>query len=82
MTTVVFANRSYELLKLELFKVGANPGPEALNMLDLARPELDFVALAKGMGVPAQRVTCAAELHRVLSAVVHEPGPYLIEAML
>lgn len=82
VTTIVFANKSYDLLKQELFKVGANPGPDALNMLDLRRPELDFVALARGMGVPGQRVDCAAELHRVLSAAIHEPGPFVIEAIL
>lgn len=82
VTTVVFANRSYEILKQELFRVGANPGPDALNMLDLSRPELDFVAMARGMGVPGQRVDCAADLHRVLAAAVREPGPYLIEAMI
>ena len=82
ITTVIFANKSYDLLKQELFNVGANPGPDALNMLDLRRPDLDFVALARGMGVPAARVECAAELHRILSAAIHEPGPFLIEAVL
>ncbi|MBV0890930.1 acetolactate synthase large subunit [Paracoccus sp. Z118] len=82
VTTVILANRSYEILKGELLRVGANPGPTALDMLDLRRPDLDFCALARGMGVPAQRVEDAAELHRAIAASVHEPGPMLIEAML
>jgi acetolactate synthase-1/2/3 large subunit len=82
ITTIVFANRSYDLLKRELFNVGTNPGPDALDMLDLTRPELDFVALAKGMGVPAIRVEDAESLGRVLGAAVAEPGPFLIEALL
>lgn len=82
ITTIIFANKSYDLLKRELYNVGTNPGPDALNMLDLRRPELDFCALAKGMGVPSARVECAAELHRVLSAAINEPGPFLIEAIL
>lgn len=82
VTTVIFANRSYEILKQELFRVGANPGPDALDMLDLARPDLDFVSLARGMGVPGQRVEDAAELHRAILAATSEPGPYLIEAAL
>lgn len=82
VTTVIFANRSYEILKGELLRVGANPGPTALDMLDLRRPDLDFCALARGMGVPAQRVEDAAELHRAIAASVREPGPMLIEAML
>ena len=82
VTTIILANRSYEILKGELMRVGANPGPTALDMLDLRRPELDFVQLARGMGVPAVRVEDAAELHRAIAAAVREPGPALIEAML
>jgi acetolactate synthase I/II/III large subunit len=82
VTTIILANRSYEILKGELFRVGANPGPTALDMLDLRRPDLDFCALARGMGVPAQRVEDAGELHRAIAASVLEPGPMLIEAML
>lgn len=82
ITTVVFANRTYEILKTELFAVGANPGRSALDMLDLDRPYLDFVSLARGMGVPGQRVEDVADLSRVLQAALAEPGPYLIEAMM
>ncbi|QCO54364.1 acetolactate synthase large subunit [Pseudorhodobacter turbinis] len=82
VTTIIFANRGYQILKQELFKVGANPGPDALNMLELNRPELDFVSLARGMGVPGRRVTDPAELYKLIRAVVKEPGPYLIEVVL
>ena len=82
VTTVILANRSYEILKGELFRVGANPGPTALDMLDLRRPDLDFCALARGVGVPAIRIDDAAELNRAIAASVLEPGPMLIEAIL
>ncbi|WP_299968966.1 acetolactate synthase large subunit [uncultured Roseobacter sp.] len=82
VTTLIFANRTYEILKTELFAVGANPGRSALDMLDLDRPNIDFTALAKGMGVPAVRVECVAELQRALSAAMAEPGPMLIEALM
>ena len=82
VTTVILANRSYEILKGELLRTGANPGPTALDMLDLRRPDLDFCALARGMGVPAQRVEDARDLYRALAAAVVEPGPTLIEAVL
>ncbi len=82
VTTVIFANRSYQILKHELMAVGANPGPDALSMLDLDRPALDFVALARGMGVPGRRVEDAGELARAIAAAAHEPGPYLIEAVM
>ena len=57
VTTVLFANRTYNILKGELAKVGAgNPGRSALDMLEIGRPDLDWVAMARGMGVPAARV--------------------------
>ncbi|KZZ28307.1 hypothetical protein A3753_12700 [Sulfitobacter sp. HI0082] len=82
VTTIIFANHGYQILKHELFKVGANPGPEALNMLELNRPELNFVELARGMGVPGKRVTDPRELYETIRNVSVEPGPFLIEVML
>ena len=82
MTTVILANRAYDILKGELHNVGAQPGPDALSMLNLDRPDLDFVALAKGMGVPARRVEDAQDFMRTLKQAMSEPGPFLIEAMI
>ena len=83
VTTVVFANRSYAILNMELHRVGAEAGgPAARSMLDLSRPDLDFVALATGMGVPATRAVTAEELVVQLSRALATPGPTLIEAVL
>ena len=55
VTTVVFANRTYAILRGELANVGAGtPGRKAADMLDIGRPDLDWVALARGMGVPRE----------------------------
>ena len=81
VTTVVLSNRSYKILKLELSNVGANPGQSALDMLDLDRPALDFVALARGMGVPGRRVEDARELTGAIRDGAGEPGPFVIEAV-
>jgi acetolactate synthase-1/2/3 large subunit len=51
-------------------------------MLDLARPDLDFVALATGMGVPATRAITAEEFDAQLAAAIGLRGPRLIEAMV
>jgi acetolactate synthase-1/2/3 large subunit len=51
-------------------------------MLDLSRPDLDFVALARGMGVDAMRATDAEDFTAQLERALAEPGPHLIEAML
>jgi acetolactate synthase I/II/III large subunit len=83
VTTVVFANRSYAILHGELAGVGAGtPGEKAVDMLDIGRPDLDWVSLARGMGVPASRATTADEFNRQLAAGLASAGPYLIEAVL
>ena len=57
VTTLLFSNRSYAILRGELANVGAgNPGRKALDMLDLGHPDLDWVGLARSMGVPGARV--------------------------
>jgi acetolactate synthase-1/2/3 large subunit len=66
-----------------LFNVGAhNPGRTALDMLEIGRPDLDWVALARGMGVEAGRATTNAEFVRELRAGLASDGPYLIEAVI
>jgi len=83
VTTVIFANGKYAILQVEFGRVGAhNPGPKAMSMLDLTNPALDWVALAKGMGVPAWRATTAEEFNRALATSLAEPGPSLIEAII
>ena len=83
VTTVVFANRSYQILKGELANVGAgNPGRKAMDMLNLDRPTLDWVDMAKGMGVDATRVETIDAFNKALAAGLSTSGPYLIEAVL
>ena len=83
VTTVLFANRAYASLRHELANVGArNPGRKALDMLDLGRPDLDWVSLARGMGVEAVRATTADALNRAFAAGLEREGPYLVEVVL
>ena len=78
-TTIIFANRKYQILIGELAGVGANPGPTALSMLDLGRPDLDWVALARGMGVEAARAATMEDCADLMSASFSREGPFLIE---
>jgi acetolactate synthase I/II/III large subunit len=83
VTTVVLNNRAYAILRMELSRVGAEAaGPKANELLDLSGPDLDFVSLAQGMGVPATRATTAEELADQFAKAQAEPGPHLIEAMV
>ncbi len=83
VTVILLNNGSYAILNIELARVGVqNPGPKALAMLDLRNPALDWVSIAKGMGVPAQKATTAEEFSVVLEDALAHKGPRLIEAML
>ncbi len=83
VTSVIFSNRRYAILDLELQRVGAAAGGDAArSLLDLSRPDLDFTALARGMGVPAARAASAGEFADELRRALAEPGPHLIEALL
>ena len=82
ITVVIFANRSYRILRGELTNVGVgNPGPRAIDMLSLGRPNLDWVQMSRGMGVEAEAVTDCAGLEAALEAGLASSGPYLIEAI-
>ncbi|MHA6625176.1 acetolactate synthase large subunit [Pseudonocardia sichuanensis] len=87
VTTVIYHNSAYAILRMELQQVGAAgaldaDGSRARALLDLGGPELDFVALARGMGVPGVRATTAEELADALRRAASEPGPHLVEAVL
>lgn len=83
VTVVIMNNRSYAILNIELARVGAGrPTPKTLSMLDLSGPNLDFVALAEGMGVPASRANTAEAFDAQLADALATPGPRLIEAMV
>jgi acetolactate synthase-1/2/3 large subunit len=83
ITTIIFSNRSYAILAMELERVGAvAAGEAARSLLSLSRPALDFTALAAGMGVPASRASTAEELAAHLRQALAEPGPHLIEAII
>ena len=83
ITTVIFSNRAYAILNMELQRTGAPiTGTTARDLLNLSRPDLDFTALAAGMGVPASRAVTTAEFTSQLQKALAEPGPHLIEAAL
>src|SRR5437899_1566726 len=83
VTTLLFSNRSYAILRGELANVGAgNPGRKALDMLDLGHPDLDWVGLARAMGVPGARVTTMEAFNDRFAEGIATPGPFLVEVVL
>ena len=83
VTTVVFANRDYAVLKREFsyLRVG-NPGRRALDLFEIGRPDLDWVLLSKGMGVHATRVTSLDCFAKAMREGFESGGPSLIEVPL
>ncbi|WP_020651390.1 acetolactate synthase large subunit [Massilia niastensis] len=83
ITTIIFANNSYAILKAEYANMGAGaPGPQALAMIDIDRPRIDWQAMAKSMGVPSVAVDSAEGFYKAMVASTREQGPSLIEVRL
>jgi acetolactate synthase-1/2/3 large subunit len=81
VTTVIFANREYGVLKREYGSFGlGEPGPRVRDMFEIGRPDIDWVALAKGMGVPGTRPESMEEFSAELREGLAADGPKLIEA--
>jgi acetolactate synthase I/II/III large subunit len=83
VTTVVFANRDYAVLKREFSYLNAGgPGARAAAMFEIGHPDLDWTLLAKGMGVPSMRVNSLDGFGKALQAGLEGEGPTLIEVPL
>jgi acetolactate synthase I/II/III large subunit len=79
VVNVVFANRVYKILYGELRATGAAPGRASDTFFDLSRPDLDWVGLARGMGVEAVRVETLETFADTFRAAFSGRGPFLIE---
>lgn len=83
IVTVILANRTYAILHGEMRNVGVNDfGRNATMMLNLDEPALDWVSLARGMGVESARATTGEELAKLLKGAMGRKGPFLIEAVI
>ena len=83
VTTILLNNHSYAVLNMELDRVGVEqPGPLARRMLDLGDPSIDFVHLARGLGLHATRAESAEEFSDQLARALATPGPSVVEAII
>ena len=82
VVTVIFANRSYKILHVELGRVGVTAAERSGRVLDMDDPMLDWVKMSEGMGVPARRVDTAEDFADVLKSALAQKGPFLIEAVI
>lgn len=82
---VICNNHSYKLLKLNILEYWKEWKIENRNFpgeFDLHDPEIDFVALAQGLGVPGMRVNNQADVNEAIEKMLAEPGPYLLDLIL
>ncbi|WP_420342297.1 acetolactate synthase large subunit [Paenirhodobacter sp.] len=81
-TTLLISNRRYNILIGEYHATGATPGPTAMEMLDLGRPDIDWVSLARGFGVEAARAETMEQVNALMRASFARTGPFLIELVV
>jgi len=83
ITTLLCANRSYKIIEAEFKRAQGRPADqEVLSLMELKRPDIDWVGVSQGMGVPAKAVDTAEELADALTRALAEPGPHLIQVNL
>ncbi len=80
---VIFANRKYQILQVELARVGAQSmTKKTLDMLDIGNPDMNFVKMSEGMGVRANRAETIEEFNDLYLDAMRTQGPCLIEVIL
>jgi acetolactate synthase-1/2/3 large subunit len=83
VTNIIFSNKAYAILQVELERVGAlETGDRATSMLSLDNPEIDWVSLSNSLGVPAKRTLSVEEFHKAFSDGISSEGPSLIEIVI
>ena len=83
VTVVVFANNSYRILNIEMTRTGAGAaGPQAAKLLGLGDPAIDWVSLARGLGLAAVRCETADDFEKAFAAAMNQRGPMFIEAAI
>ena len=81
VTTVIFANHSYNILNVEYGRLGVkNVGEIAASLFDIGNPKINWVEMAASFGVPGAQADSAEELTRLLAQSYATPGPFLIQA--
>ena len=83
ITVVVFANYTYRILNIEMERTGAGKaGPSARKLLDLGDPNIDFVSVAKGLGLPAVSCATGEDFEKAFASAMAQRGPMFIEAKI
>tara|TARA_Y100000590_G_scaffold187562_1_gene213807 strand:+ start:8872 stop:10419 length:1548 start_codon:yes stop_codon:yes gene_type:complete len=80
VTNIIFSNRAYAILQLELERVGAlQTGDRAQSLFSLENPEINWKSLGQSLGAESFTALTIEDFRKAFSASVKEPGPSLIE---
>ncbi len=83
VTVVVFANRAYRILNMELARTQSGAaGDRARSLLELTAPAMDWVTIAAGFGMRATRCDTAESFDSAFARSMSQAGPDLIEALI
>ena len=83
VTIVLLNNDSYAILNVELSRLKAGePTDKTRSMFDLSNPSLDWVSLAKGLGVSAVKVHTVEQFREQFEQSMRKKGPFLIEVIV
>jgi len=79
LTYVIANNGGYRIIKQRLKSFH---GSENYIAMDFVDPPIDFVALARSMGLTAERITDPARVRPALKEAIANPGPNLLEVVV
>ena len=79
VTYVIVNNRSYRIIKDRLVALRKS---ERFVGMDLTQPDIDFVAVAQGLGVAAQHLTRPQDIAPALQQAIASKRPSLIEVVV
>ena len=83
VTVVIFANRRYRILEIEMKRTGADAfGKLSTDMIDIGTPPLDWIRISEGCGVAATRAATVRQFTDQFADAMKQRGPRLIEAVL
>jgi benzoylformate decarboxylase len=79
ITYVIADNGGYRILKQRLKAFHGNDTPIGMDLVD---PKVDFVGLAKSLGMPAERISEPDALAPALAKALASPGPKLFDVIV
>ena len=79
ITFVILDNKGYRIIKQRLLAFHGNDNFVGMDFTD---PEIDFVGLARSLGMAAERIAEPGAVRPALEAAIASGGPMLLDVMV